>query len=178
MDDWCSQVPSATAPKLVRFLTKQIYQFVYISDLISRWKWCQVSWIWGTDGYLAAAILSQRVCQVVCLVFVYRAESRVTKKGSAACLWSECGLFNLWPSCMGKMKGCNFPYLMVIMTSLRCPQARFFYRELPPRLLTVAAKSGYDRGIIPLEGKLLRHTVITKGHLIKIDLRLLICYKW
>lgn len=38
MDDWCSQVPSATAPKLVRFLRKQIYQLVYISDLISRWK--------------------------------------------------------------------------------------------------------------------------------------------
>lgn len=82
------------------------------------------------------------------------------------------------PAAQEKMKGCNFPYLMVIMTSLRCPRARFFYPELPPHLLTVAAKSRYDRSFIPLEGKLFRHTVITKGHLIKIDLSLLIGCKW
>lgn len=38
MDDWGSQVASAATPTLVRFLTKQIDQFVCISDLISRWK--------------------------------------------------------------------------------------------------------------------------------------------
>lgn len=97
----------------------------------------------GFDCYLPALVLSRRIRQFDLFGFCLScAESRVTKNRRAACLWSQCGLFNLWPSCTGKMKGCSFPCLMVIVTSLRCPWARFFYPELPPHLLTVDTKSG------------------------------------
>lgn len=104
MDDWrySPQVPYSTPPKLLCIVTK-LKLGVPVAGLETDVKHLKRRVI-GCCHFISVR-LSTRLFGF-CLSC---AESWVTKKRRAACLWSERGLFNLWPSCTGKNERLQFP---------------------------------------------------------------------